>query len=1067
MAGTLYAIQGAPESGIYASTDDGATWSALRPFPLITSPWGDDREGLDGQTFFPYRAAVADGRLVVIDDYGIIMRTDDWGLSFVQESGLVRNDAVDPSWGTYLFPTHLRAVGDTFMVTGSSYWTAYPAGVNLHEEDSWTHMATPTGGYTFEVAYAGDTWFITSGASGGANAYSTDRGATWTAIASHPWDATGFNSYISRLVYHEAGAALYAAGRFGSPMQRSTDKGLTWTQLGASPSITMMGLAERGPGVIAFGNAEGDTTTALFQFTLDDGATWSSPVTVAGFDRPIGAMKYISSRDAWLAFEALTPYSQVGDTRHLVYLEADANGMPTGTAATAVFTPPNLATSYCERILVDAFYVDDPAPDPCCLLLQLFGSDKQTIEWEATTCQTYLGETGAAVPYLVDPENYGEQEVDFAECTASISQVAVALIDKAQTAGDQDSGWLTARADAIHGYRGRLLRFISETLGWVVIADGPCSSPRLEPDYASGSFQIRDTRETERKNRAFTEGGTTWVYPAGVEDGYGIYDAGGVPTYLVDPATPDTGTYYLASGSISGLAPALIADDDALEAQGDPQETDVLWTWPNVQFLWRAAGGSTWNVVDPSISLPFSAGAPQLIDGSVLYIGDYADAADLPSDGQNIDFALRYIGEPSKAVPFHLEGMTTGALLQDLYDGVYSPRDPVTDAIVSTGIRYDAAALALMTDPVRARLTEPVDDLRKWTEEHIYAPTGWVPALDSDGRISPVSQKAPPTAEDVTDTLTDAVTEPSPDWNAGARILNRIDFAYERHYIPTTPPENWTAPADGIYSRNVERNFTNADSIDRHGEEDVEFSGLLFAAVGNGDGAPLETTEEGHRHALNRHHYLMDRYKDGAPTVRVAVLRSHSALWRVGTFVSNTLSWIPDLTLGRRGADWIGQITAIADLDCAWRMVTVEKIEPKEAPPLPPSGAHPSVYVAGLIRPSPESNEVTVRYGADGYFEDYKWRMVATVTHTGAAGGPVIEDLDITASLDPVPPSTYVSNTTTESDWATGYTASLDPGHGVMYTVELFITIQILDLADALVDETTVWTAWDTDDLPS
>lgn len=704
---------------------------------------------------------------------------------------------------------------------------------------------------------------------------------------------------------------------------------------------------------------------------------------------------------------------------------------------------------------------ETPAADEDCLLwLGVYESDRTTLAWEVTTSSDYFG-FGGALPYLVEPDRYGEQEVDFAEGTASITQVGVAVIDKAQTAGDQDSGWITERLSTVHGRRCRLLRFV-DGVGWVVIADGPASSPRLEADYSSGSFNIRDTRETERKHRAFVSGGTTWVFPAGVEGGYGEHDLGAGTVFLVDPAEPFEGTFDGTNDRVD--VGVTSAKKKGVRSPWDPQgeilESGVQWTWPDIDILWRAQGtADPWNVISPNIFLGFGESPPSVRSGDFVYfITD--DAGELPADSASIDLAVRYAGPTSEEFPYHLEGLTVGEFLKNLYDGVYSPLDPDTGELVPTGIRYDEDALLEMTDPVRARITEPVEDVRKWAEEHAYAPTGYAPALDFDGRISPVSQAAPATSEDVTDTLTDAVTEPSPDWSAGERIVNVIEFTYERHYVPADPPDD--PAADGIVAFDVERNFENLQSIERHDERKIQLSGLLFAAVGDEEGNELGgTVENGHRIAAARHHYLMDRYREGAPTIRAAVMRSHCAEWRVGTFVKNTLSWIPDFATGRRGADWIGQVVAIADLDCAWRLPTIERVDPKGAPPIPEPDTEPSVYIA-IAQPGSEGGVggLTLTYAASHYSEDHDWRMLATLRHTHGTTGVVTvieDDTDITLDLDPIPG--VVSNVAAESTWETGL------AHGGMdHTVNAAIRVQILDYSGEVVDEKTAETAWFTDD---
>jgi hypothetical protein len=133
---------------------------------------------------------------------------------------------------------------------------------------------------------------------------------------------------------------------------------------------------------------------------------------------------------------------------------------------------------------------------PCTLLLTVFDDDKTTTLWDVASDPLH------ARPYLKEPEQYGEQQVDMAVGAASISTVTVTVPDVHQTPGDQDSGYITERLAALGvpdlaGRRCRLIRF-DPNGDAVVIADGPAGTPRLTTTYAGFSWDIRDTRETER-----------------------------------------------------------------------------------------------------------------------------------------------------------------------------------------------------------------------------------------------------------------------------------------------------------------------------------------------------------------------------------------------------------------------------------------------------------------------------------------------------------------------------------------------------------------------------------------
>lgn len=640
--------------------------------------------------------------------------------------------------------------------------------------------------------------------------------------------------------------------------------------------------------------------------------------------------------------------------------------------------------------------VFDPS-EPCALVLDVYDDDRATIRWSVGTSPAHPH------PYLDDPGQYGEQEIDVATGSASIGTVTVTIIDPRTVTGDQDSGWFTAILAAsgvpdIVGRRCRLRRFISEALGYMTLADGPASSPRLAEDYASYSFDIRDTRETERKVRIFEGGGgvaptsagaafdptgVKTILPDAVWGGYG-YDLG-TDTYLIDPAEPllgraklGTAPYaiyenmrYVSLTSLPGNASALRVIGLAAwrAAEGTPaftgQETvgfDTIERQYRVTFkyltlLWRAQGSSDpWTeisgtlVIDrvqvedtgagtiealqtnPIISSPYPSPSNETHREATAFVfGDSRGDTYLPAPDQDIEFILVYRGPPSKDLPVYIEGITAGEFARNVYAGVYSLRDP-DGSLVATGIRYDEAALLQMTDVLRLRLFEVVTDARDWLEKHIYAPTGWVPALDRFGRISPVSQEAPTSALGLS-SVNDAITEPAPNWNGGERLVNVLRFTYPRDYEPNNAANAETG--DGLAQREIVIEWEDPVSVDRNGRQVLEIDGTAFAAIGNGDADPIggdQTLETAFQLSAERQLHVQNRYTLGAPTITVAVMREAIPLLRAGDWVVLDLTWLPDYVTARRGLVALGQVVALGDLDCAWRQLTLEVVVPLVEP---------------------------------------------------------------------------------------------------------------------------------------
>jgi hypothetical protein len=622
-----------------------------------------------------------------------------------------------------------------------------------------------------------------------------------------------------------------------------------------------------------------------------------------------------------------------------------------------------------------------PEPgQPCTLVLQVFDEDRERVKWEVGTDPLHTN------PYLMLPAHYGEQEIDPVQGSATIGQVEVTVVDRRQRAGDQDSGWMTERlaVDSVGGIQGRrcrLLRYISVELGWVVIADGPAGPPTMDASYSAFKWTIRDTRETERKVKAFVKADTSWLLPMGVEPGFGLYqDINGDDQWLVSPAEPLIGEYHHDTGEThpigyvdlydywdfdalpwlgndevepgvvvtSAIEERFIADAEEL---GDPYP--VLWTWPELEILWRLEGsGTPWNVVQPTdlnVEGRFSPLAlankgawwrnlvnvwdAKLADGtevravSEFTIRGYEATGTFPTDGDSIEVAIRYAGAPTEDFPLHIEGMTPGQFLKAGYDGEYSYPDPVTGEFVPTAIRYNEADLLQMgielgegetfilaedgwfilaedgskileesaggrASTILLRITEPVDDFRAWAEEFVYAPTGWIPALNNDGEISPKSQVPPDDATGLI-ALTNAITEPSPDWGAGERVVNVLSFIYPR-WIRKELGE--VDAIDLLEAREITQEYRDEASVTRNGLQVVELKGDAFSAIGDSYGKPILNLESEQGTILTglRRLYVFDRFRNATPTIEVAVRRDVVASLRAGDFVAVDLSWFPD-----------------------------------------------------------------------------------------------------------------------------------------------------------------------------
>lgn len=618
-------------------------------------------------------------------------------------------------------------------------------------------------------------------------------------------------------------------------------------------------------------------------------------------------------------------------------------------------------------------------PALCSLRLDVYLPGGVDVDWSVST------DPANVRPYLIAPQNYDGQEIDPITGAATIGTVDVGVIDVPTVPGNKATGWMTARIGSIRGRRCLLRRWFGGAVGWITIADGPAGTPRLDASYSAYRWPIRDTREIERKLRAFNDGRSTSIVPFGAIEGFGNLGDDG---WLMSPTkeSPIVGVYGVNEGTQYGFrygyvefpwvdadtptADLVIGKDGeaAIQTQGDGSGSQS----PNADVLWRVAGDTEWNVARPRIPAPFTDGQLPFVevdDGEIL--GDEvravrrvmlwaiptgedpdgteafdADAAD--GLGESIEVLIRHRGKPTDALPYYYEG-TSGGLLADMYRGYLSGRDPYSEAAAIAGefhdpaglqsltadlagsVRYDAVRVALLTTPVLVRETDASDDARDWSERKIYAPSGWIPALDSTGRISPVSRARPSVVDGPN--LTDARTEPSPDWNGGETIVTSVEVSYNRYFMPTY--SSVAVEDDGLAVRPISIKYIDPDAMLTEGEQPVTYDGSAFSSVGDaaGNARTGADIEPGQLLAQESRFEVLGRYRAGAQSMRVRVRRAEAPNVRAGDWCPANLSWFPNTETGLRGLSIDAvQVLSINDSECAWRYLLIEE-SPIATPP--------------------------------------------------------------------------------------------------------------------------------------
>lgn len=829
------------------------------------------------------------------------------------------------------------------------------------------------------------------------------------------WAAEGAMAGVAAFASGSAGASLgvsanIRAGVLGTAFQSCPDAGRT---AGSELQVSINKVAGPAPG------DPGDYAVNQISVPLISSWAWPSPCAINDWLIPVrlrveryditdpdkvrirAGMGGWRGTNYWLIdiLETL-PYGiggNVGWALGKVFGANDAGGFRDAyTLGVTAFPPPGS----------NPFGPPGPEPEPskpCVLQLDVYEPDRTTVAWHATTDPLDT----ADITILNDPDEegnaaYGEQTVSFLEGRASIASIVVRTIDPPTIPGDQDSGVMTARTStgapnyvsAMKGRRMRLRRFIDPIQGWITICDGPCDSVVFDVTFSAYRLTIRDSRELERKLKAFQRGETTAILPRGIlREGVGPIAMGGyLPNMEHSPLTAtviyeqffdvvtgsvvftnaylDLRNYFSVPGNpanpITNLVILQQAQIDAGKGRLEPHPAN----WKNTAFpyaviWWRPVGGPTWTKVKPrylEVSTVTTPTVPSLFTYTVT--GDFngqevtsahlislasftgaSAGASVPANNATVEFVIQYIGPTSDDFPFHWEG-TFGEFLQASYDGEFSPKapsapfDPVLfdpGVAISTGIRYDPAQLALLTEQVELRVTQPIDDLRSFLEAEGYKASGWAPAFDRDLNISPLHRDLPAVRTGLT-RLDETNTLPATGWADGNDIVNIVQYKYNRLFA--SPVDEFGLPVgaiDGVVAQEVEVWWVHTDggvpsrvpspdflasvssSVATFGERFFAVETRVFSAVQAIGIVYTQALEQAYILSEQAADTILRRFPFATPEIRVTAFRSATQLLRPGMWVELSQPWMPEYQTQRRGLQRYAQVLAAADLNCAFR----------------------------------------------------------------------------------------------------------------------------------------------------
>ena len=595
-----------------------------------------------------------------------------------------------------------------------------------------------------------------------------------------------------------------------------------------------------------------------------------------------------------------------------------------------------------------------------------------------------------ARPYLKAPTSFPEQEVQFAKGSASIGQMNVQIVDVPTVATDQDTGYLTGQLVDASGYSALLghRALMTEDLGGgpTTILDGVIKSVRLLDTFSSFNLELRDIRERERAATAFTNTTTPTVFPRGALLGFGVprtnipFFGGALQfRYPLPPTVPLRATYVSLSATrgdiiINGVQPRYQFHrqwtEEMLEVMdhvGPLAAQPEVLIFDRLKVLWRdTAGGGAYTeltqIAHTHPDLPDGGGKTLYRRGAVvitaLQVNNEVSGDTLPADAQAVDVIVQYDGPPTEDWPHYIIDLTVGELLRNLYRGDFSDEDP--------RIRYNEAALLLLTTPVGGKIKEPVKDVRAWAEKNAYLIAHAAPILNAAGEIAPITYLLPDVSETLIDLDNNNCKPAGGGWSHGNEdAVNIVKVTYRRDYRIDRPtettqdrgeqiPDQRFAPVDLLREREVVVEHRVQASIDLLGEQLLEVDSVLLRASGTVDGSSLlgdVRSELGEQVARRIHHMASDRFALGGQYFALEGDRGDTDVEALipGSWVTVSVSWMPDYGIGQRNLNRLAQVISRRNVSASWTSLTLLDAGTAQAPLAGPTLGTVTVDTAGVV----------------------------------------------------------------------------------------------------------------------
>lgn len=448
------------------------------------------------------------------------------------------------------------------------------------------------------------------------------------------------------------------------------------------------------------------------------------------------------------------------------------------------------------------------------------------------------------------------------------------------------------------------------------------------------------------------------------------------------------------------------------------KEEQYYQVYTDIQIWWRVPGTENWTVIDQPEKFYDEQIATNTLETENTYrkhwgypvvisegrfkdreTGDYNrvevgyrisvakiyTTPTLPANNQMVEVMIVHCGTPTDDYPYHIES-NLSQFLPDFFSGKYSTYDPKL---------YFGGLVGDFDIPIRARITAPVEDMKKWAEENLLQPVNAFPVTNyQDGKTYAVRYELPTSDGPALVELNDNnCRELSASWDHTTdETVNYVEFEYIRDiYVPAEYDyKGEYAAGDMLMERKVVYKNLDLPSIDLLDEQKLSIKPETIRSNGSFYTTAQNSMEGEIGESLAKKFFsaAVERFKYGSQRVNCQIKRDVAKDIKAGQFVLCAMSWLPDYITKRRGLNRLMQVVGINDVDFNWTEISLSDCGPAPQPSVQPTNLEIEVDVDYIVTAkvdillTPSADIMRVRFdyaiaNSEPALNDAKWQTIA------------------------------------------------------------------------------------------